>query len=48
MALGVENILLVEKDRDACQTLRLNRPGWNVWEGDIRERDFTAYRGEGV
>ncbi|QDQ11760.1 DNA cytosine methyltransferase [Streptomyces spectabilis] len=40
-ALGLERAgfshqLLIELDSDACQTLRLNRPGWNVVQADIR------------
>lgn len=40
-ALGLEqagftHTSLVEFDRDACATLRLNRPGWNVIEADVR------------
>lgn len=27
---------LVEIDRHACETLRLNRPDWNIIEGDLR------------
>jgi len=39
-ALGLEAAgftfgALVELDADACQTLRLNRPGWSVYQGDI-------------
>lgn len=32
---GFENIANIEIDKDACQTLRINRPEWNVLEGDI-------------
>lgn len=40
-ALGIERAgfrhsLLVEKDPDACATLRLNRPHWRVFETDVR------------
>ena len=39
-ALGLEQAgfnhdILVEIDKDACATLRINRPNWNVLEGDI-------------
>lgn len=37
---GLESILLNEIDKHACQTLRHNRPNWNVVEGDISEIDF--------
>ena len=33
---GFEHELLVEIDPEACQTLRINRPGWKVLEDDIR------------
>jgi DNA (cytosine-5)-methyltransferase 1 len=42
---GFEHTLVAEIDRDAAATLRLNRPHWNVIEGDIRElngRDFAG------
>lgn len=34
---------LVEIDHHACDTLRLNRPEWNVIEGDLREWDPSDY-----
>lgn len=42
---GFGHELAVEIDRDAAATLRLNRPGWNVHEGDVREIDGKKYRG---
>lgn len=42
---GFEHMLLNEFDKDACRTLRHNRSGWNVVEGDIREVDFSGFRG---
>ncbi|MGO7413855.1 DNA cytosine methyltransferase [Rhizobium ruizarguesonis] len=53
MSLGLEEagyypLALYEFDRHAAATLRLNRPLWNVVEGDIRQVDFTAYRSAGV
>lgn len=49
-ALGMENagfrhIMLNEVDHDACETLRTNRPGWQVVEGDVHGIDFTPYTG---
>ena len=43
---GLESVLLNEFDRHACNTLRDNRPKWNVVEGDIKNVDFTAYENE--
>lgn len=42
---GVEHVGLLEKDGNACSTLRLNRPEWNVIEGDLSEFDGTAFKG---
>lgn len=42
---GFGHELAVEIDRDAAATLRLNRPRWNVHEGDVREIDGKKYRG---
>jgi DNA (cytosine-5)-methyltransferase 1 len=33
---GFEHLASIEIDPAACQTLRLNRPRWNVIESDIR------------
>ncbi|EKZ6393227.1 DNA (cytosine-5-)-methyltransferase [Klebsiella aerogenes] len=49
MALGLEkaglkSVLLNEIDAHACKTLRINRPEWNVVEGDVSQVDFTPYR----
>ncbi len=49
LALGMEqagfrHLLLNEYDHNACETLRMNRPQWNVVEGDIHDVDFTGYR----
>ena len=42
---GFDHELAVEIEADACQTLRLNRPHWGVFEGDVRKVDGTDYRG---
>lgn len=42
---GFEHAGLVEIDAHACATLRLNRPGWNVVEGDVRAFDGRPFRG---
>ncbi|EBF7359505.1 DNA (cytosine-5-)-methyltransferase [Salmonella enterica subsp. enterica serovar Edinburgh] len=51
LALGLEkagfsSLLLNEKDKHACNTLRKNRPEWNVVEDDIANLDFTEYSGQ--
>ncbi len=38
---GLKCVALNEIDKWACQTLRNNRPKWNVLEGDIKDFDFT-------
>ena len=42
---GFSHELAVEIEPEPCQTLRLNRPRWNVHQGDVREIDGTDYRG---
>lgn len=42
---GIEHAGLVELDKHACATLRLNRPGWNVIEQDLNEFDGTPFKG---
>lgn len=42
---GIEHAALVEYDAMCCQTLSLNRPKWNVIQGDLREFDATPYAG---
>lgn len=44
-AAGFECVAAVELDRHACETLRLNRPDWNVIEADVRTVDATPYSG---
>ena len=51
LALGLEKaglkcIGLNEVDKWACQTLRNNRPKWNVLEGDIKNYHFHKYCGK--
>lgn len=40
---GLKCVALNEIDKWACQTLRENRPEWNVLEGDIKNFDFSDY-----
>ncbi len=42
---GFRHILLNEIDAMASETLRINRPDWNVLEGDVHKIDFTPLRG---
>lgn len=41
---GIKCVALNEIDKWACQTLRNNRPNWNVLEGDIKTFDFSNYK----
>lgn len=43
---GLKCIALNEIDKFACATLRKNRPNWNVLEGDIKNFDFSEYKGK--
>lgn len=40
---GLKCVALNEIDKWACQTLRKNRPNWNVLEGDIKDFGFKKY-----
>lgn len=42
---GFDHSALVELEPAACATLRLNRPSWNVMEGDLRKFDGRPYQG---
>ena len=42
---GFNHVALVEIEPPACATLRLNRPGWNVIEGDVHSFSASEYRG---
>ncbi|MFT4156948.1 MAG: DNA (cytosine-5-)-methyltransferase [Microbacterium sp.] len=49
-ALGLDNagfshLAVNEFDRWAAETLRRNRPDWNVIEGDVRQLDFSEFAG---
>lgn len=51
LALGMEKaglhcVLLNEINREACATLRKNRPHWNVIEGDVAALDFLTLQGK--
>jgi DNA (cytosine-5)-methyltransferase 1 len=42
---GFDHLSLVEIEAPACQTLRFNRPNWNVVEGDLRYYSAEKWRG---
>lgn len=49
-ALGIEQagfsgLAHVEIDPSACETLRINRPAWQVIEGDVRDFSAREFRG---
>jgi DNA (cytosine-5)-methyltransferase 1 len=37
---GLKHVFLTDWDKDATETLKLNRPNWNVIKEDIRKLDF--------
>ncbi len=41
---GLKCVALNEIDKWACQTLRDNRPEWNILEGDIKNISFKKYQ----
>lgn len=43
---GLKCVALNEIDKWACQTLRKNRPNWNVLEGNIKDFTFEEYKGK--
>lgn len=41
---GLKCVALNEIDKWACQTLRINRPNWKIFEGDVKEFNFLEYK----
>ncbi len=41
---GIEHAGLVEIDKHACETLRWNRPSWNVIQGDLNALDGRPFK----
>ena len=41
---GFDHVALVEYEKDYCDTLRRNRPDWNVICGDVKDFDGWPYR----
>jgi DNA (cytosine-5)-methyltransferase 1 len=42
---GFDHVALIEIDAAACNTLRLNRPKWNVIEADLSQFNAKPYQG---
>ena len=42
---GYGHVTSVENDRDACTTLRLNRPAWNTLQLDVTKWDASEHEG---
>lgn len=42
---GIHTLEFVEIDKTCCETLRTNRPDWNITNQDISTVDFSKYRG---
>jgi DNA (cytosine-5)-methyltransferase 1 len=42
---GIEHVALIEVDPHACNTLRLNRPNWRVFEGDLNLFEGAPFKG---
>lgn len=45
---GLDPVLLNDFDKDSCETLKLNMPEWNVVHDDIKNLDFSKYKGADV
>jgi DNA (cytosine-5)-methyltransferase 1 len=45
---GLHHTGLVEIDKHACETLRVNRPSWNVIETDLHDFDAVPYSGTDI
>lgn len=41
---GLDCILLNDNNHNACETLKKNRPAWNVIEGDVAKLNFSSYK----
>ena len=41
---GFDHLACVEFDADAVQTLRANRPDWEIFHGDVREWSYGGKR----
>jgi DNA (cytosine-5)-methyltransferase 1 len=43
---GIDTVAYIEISKFCCETLKKNRPHWNVVNSDIAEVDFTKYRNQ--
>lgn len=43
---GIESLAFVDIDKDCCDTLRINRPNWNVICEDVSKIDFAPFKGK--
>jgi DNA (cytosine-5)-methyltransferase 1 len=43
---GIHTLEFVEINKACCETLRQNRPNWNVLNEDIAKVDFSKYKGK--
>lgn len=43
---GIDGALFVDNDKESCETLRLNRPKWNVVESDVSKVSYKEYAGK--
>ena len=41
---GINHTALIEIDKDACNTLRLNRPNWNIIQEDLHTVDALQFK----
>lgn len=41
---GFQSVLLNDFDKNACQTLRTNRPNWSVLEGNVADLSFLEFK----
>lgn len=42
---GIDHACLIELDHSACETLRLNRPCWKIYESDVRTTKGASFEG---
>jgi DNA (cytosine-5)-methyltransferase 1 len=45
---GLEPVILIDNDKWVCETLKLNRPNWNVICNDVSKMDWRGYKADVV